>query len=120
MPRLTWVLLCYFGSQLGPFSMLVFYTLHEKLLYYVVFVNWSDYVVKLREHADSKRPMDDNSFLCVFIYKNILLILLLIIIIIIVIIIFIIIIIVVITTSILLSKSNCATKPFHLAKQTSA
>ena len=122
MPRLTWVLLCYFGSQLGPFSMLVFYTLHEKLLYYVVIVNWSDYVVKLREHADSKRPMDDNSFLCVFIYKNILLILLLIIIIIIVIIIiiFIIIIIVVITTSILLSKSNCATKLFHLAKQTSA
>ena len=52
--------------------------------------------------------------------KNILLILLLIIIIIIVIIIIIIIIIVVITTSILLSKSNCATKPFHLAKQTSA
>ena len=56
MPRLTWVLLCYFGSQLGPFSMLVFYTLHEKLLYYVVIVNWSDYVVKLREHDDSKRP----------------------------------------------------------------
>ena len=86
----------------------------------LVFYNWCDYVVKLREHADSKRPMDDNSFLCVFIYKNILLILLLIIIIIIVIIIFIIIIIVVITTSILLSKSNCATKPLHLAKQTSA
>ena len=85
--------------------MLVFYTLHEKLLYHVVIVNWSDYVVKLREHADSKRPMDDNSFLCVFIYKNILLILLIIIIIIIiVIIIFIIIIIVVITTSILLSS----------------
>ena len=121
MPRLTWVLLCYFGSQLRPFSpILVFYTLHEKLLYYVVIVNWSDYVVKLREHADSKRPMDDNSFLCVFIYKNILLIIIIIIIIIIVIIIFIIIIIVVITTSILLSKSNCATKPFHLAKQTSA
>ena len=96
--------------------MLVFYTLHEKLLYYLVIVNWSDYVVKLREHADSKRPMDDNSFLCVFIYKNILLILLLIIIIIIIIII----IVVVITTSILLSKSNCATKPLHLAKQTSA
>ena len=52
--------------------------------------------------------------------KNILLVLLIIIIIIIVIIIIIIIIIVVITTSILLSKSNCATKPFHLAKQTSA
>ena len=86
----------------------------------VVIVNWSDYVVKLREHADSKRSMDDNSFLCVFIYKNILLILLLIIIIIIVIIIIIIIIIVVITTSILLSKSNCATKPFHWTKQTSA
>ena len=92
----------------------------QKLLYYVVIVNWSDYVVKLREHADSKRPMDDNNFLFLFIYKNILLILLLIIIIIIVIIIFIIIIIVVITTSILLSKRNCATKPFHLAKQTSA
>lgn len=114
MPRLTWVLLCYFGSQLRPFSMLVFYTLHEKLLYSVVIVNWSDYFVKLREHADSKRPMDDNSFLCVFINKNILLILVLIIIIIIIII------VVVITTSILLSKSNCATKPFHLAKQTSA
>ena len=28
----------------------------------VVIVNWSDYVVKLREHADSKRSMDDNSF----------------------------------------------------------
>ena len=90
----------------------------QKIQYYVVIVNWSDYVVKLREHADSKRPMDDNSFLCVFIYKNILLILLIIIIIIIVIII--IIIVVVITTSILLSKSNCATKPFHWAKQTSA
>ena len=63
----------------------------------VVIVYWSDYVVKLCEHADSKRPMDDNSFLWVFIYENILLIL--IIIIIIVIIVIIIIIIVVITTN---------------------
>ena len=113
MPRLTWVLLFYFGSQLRPFSMLVF--LYPTWKTTVVIVNWSDYVVKVREHADSKRSMDDNSFLCVFIYKNILLILFLIIIIIIVIIIIIIIIIIVITTSILLSKSNCATKPFHWA-----
>lgn len=110
-PRLTWVLLCYFGSQLRPFSMLVFHTLHEKLLQLlligvIMLLSCANMLI-VRDQwtiiASSAYLFIKIFFLFLFLLLSLssssLLLLL---------------------TSILLSKSNCATKPFHWAKQTSA